>query len=541
MVHSVTAHYVSDRFLLLFKRLNAFSILSLLLTVISAVSVFYCLNQLRLASEHRLQSYTLSEELRHSSDQLTMMARAYAATENKAFKHYFDQVLAIRNGSQARPAFYHRVYWDFKMPGVKNIYGNLNAQLIKGELVAFDQMLAELELTKEEKRFLSAAKLESDSLTQLENKAFQLIQIGKGPQASDLLYSDEYFSAKANIMANINEFHRELESRSESQVDLWLEAVYMAALLFIISILILLALLVYKSYIRSRLDGSILEMLNEEVSNKTTELSHNNDMLKTAIDDLTLAQEKLIESEKMSLLGGLVAGVAHEINTPIGVGITAISSQKEEVARLQAMFDQGAMNKSDFKDFIEHLKASNDVTMSNLYRIVDLITVFKKLSVEQDLDEKIPIELHKYIEDIIDSIRSSFKHETLIIENQVDSELSFISYPGAIAQILTNLLKNCDLHAFINDNPYNDSNRVKIAAEKHAGSLVIIVSDNGQGMPKEVVEKIFDPFYSYHKQAHGTGLGMNIVYTLVTQKLLGKIECESGEGQGTRIKIEFPI
>lgn len=537
MVHAVTAHYVSDRFLLLFKRLNGISIAILLLTVLSAVAVFYCLNQLRLASEHRLQSYTLSEELRQSSDQLTMLARAYAITQNPLFKQYFDQVLAIRNGAQARPIFYHRVYWDFKMPGVKDKYDKLNSHYLEGEFIAFDQLLASLELTKQEKRFLSAAKLESDSLTRLENSAFDLIGKDQGRMASELLYSNEYFSAKANIMANINEFHRALEERSENQVEHWLEAVYLAALVFIISIIALLLLLIYKSYIRTRLDGSILDMLNEEVSNKTAELSHNNDMLKTAINDLKLAQEKLIESEKMSLLGGLVAGVAHEINTPVGVGITAISSQKEEVKRLQGKLEQGEMKKADLEDFIEHLNLSNDMTMNNLYRIVDLITVFKKLSIDQNLDDKIPIELHKYIDDIVQSIRSSFKHESLVIDNQVSETLRIISYPGAIAQIITSILRNCDLHAF----EKKVLGSVEIYAEKLSDSIRLIVTDNGQGMPSEVVDKIFDPFYSYHKQIESTGLGMNIVYTLVTQKLLGRIDCESKEEQGTRIIIEFPV
>lgn len=103
MVHKVTAHYISDRFLLLFKRLNAFSFLALLITATSALFVFYSLNQLRLASEHRLQSYTLSEELRLSSDQLTKMARAYAVTGDLQFKNYFNEVLAIRSGELVRP------------------------------------------------------------------------------------------------------------------------------------------------------------------------------------------------------------------------------------------------------------------------------------------------------------------------------------------------------------------------------------------------------------------------------------------------------
>ncbi len=537
MVHSVTARYVSDRFLLLFKRLNAISILLLLITLVSSVSVFYSLNQLRLASEHRLQSYTLSNELRLSSDQLTMMARAYASTGNIEFKDFFDQILAIRNGQQSRPVYYHRVYWDFKLPGVKGNYDHLNSQYVEGNAIAFEQLLADLKLTKEEKQFLSAAKLESDSLTRLENLAFQYIAQGNASKGQEILYSSDYFSAKANIMANINEFHRALEQRTEIQLELWLKTVYLVAIVFVISIVILLSLLLYKSYIRSRLDGSILDMLNEEVEKKTHELSHNNDMLKTAINDLKKAQNQLIESEKMSLLGGLVAGVAHEINTPVGVGITAISSQKEELKRLQELFQQGSMTKSDFQQFIDYLHSANEMVMSNLYRIVDLISVFKKLSIEQDLDEKIPIELHKYVDDIVDSIRSGFKHRNLAIVNNVDPELNFESYPGAIAQIVSNIIRNSDLHGVVSES----QGKVEIDAVVESGELLLTITDNGQGMPESVVKKIFDPFYTHHRKGHSTGLGMNIVYTLVTQKLSGQVTCISEEDKGTKVVVRFPV
>ncbi len=549
MVHSVTAHYISDRFLLLFKRLNALSLLTVLITLSSSISVFYSLNQLRLASEHRLQSYTLSEELRLSSDQLTMMARAYAATSNVLFKQYFNQILAIRDGKKVRPPNYHRIYWDFLMPGLElekinhleeleegSIKGSL-VDTIRGQKVAFDKLLSDLELTLQEQRFLSAAKLESDALTQLENEAFDLVLNGQNSKATEILYSSEYFIAKANIMRNINEFYLLLEQRSHLKVSSWLSSVYVATFVFILSIIILLSLLIYKSFIRTRLDGSILDMLNEEVDQKTSELSNNNIMLKDAITELKSAQKHLLESEKMSLLGGLVSGVAHEINTPVGVCITASSSQKEDLKEVQGLFENEKMTKQLFQEHIQRSNSMIDITMTNLYRIVDLISLFKKLAVDQELDEVVPIDVKKFVDDIIDTLKPGFKHKMLKVVNEVDGQLKINSYPGAIAQIIGNIIKNSDRHGF-ESKPVGE---IRIRADKFGQRLHLTLSDNGQGMPEEAVEKIFDPFYSYHRETQGTGLGMNIVHTIVLQKLLGEIHCASIEGQGTRIDIDFPV
>lgn len=532
MVHKVTAHYISDRFLLLFKRLNAFSFLALLITATSALFVFYSLNQLRLASEHRLQSYTLSEELRSSSDQLTKMARAYAVTGNAQFKDYFYEVLAIRSGERARPKNYHRVYWDFRMPGVERV------EEVEGRArIAFDQLLHQLSLTKQERWYLAAAKLESDALTVLENTAFDKVAKGDNAAATDILYSKVYFKAKAKIMQNINEFHILLENRSETQVSTWLSAVYSATFIFILSVIILLALLVYKSFIRSQLDGSILTMLNEEVDEKTAELSKNNDMLKDAIVELKSTQKQLIEAEKMSLLGRLVTGVAHEINTPVGVSITAISSQKEDLKILNDMFISDEVTKQYFQDFIARSTDTIDITMNSLYRVVDLVKVFKKLAVDQNLDDEIPIVLRKDVDDVIDALIPSLKNKDLKIINKVEVDLEFISYAGAIAQVLTNIIRNCDQHAF-ETQPVGE---VVIHAELKDNNLRLTITDNGQGMPEQAIKKIFDPFFSYHKKVGGTGLGMNIVYAIVTQKLNGDIHCSAQEGEGTQVMINFPV
>ncbi len=190
--------------------------------------------------------------------------------------------------------------------------------------------------------------------------------------------------------------------------------------------------------------------------------------------------------------------------------------------------------------FQEHIQRSNsmiDITMTNLYRIVDLISLFKKLAVDQELDEVVPIDVKKFVDDIIDTLKPGFKHKMLKVVNEVDGQLKINSYPGAIAQIIGNIIKNSDRHGF-ESKPVGE---IRIRADKFGHRLHLTLSDNGQGMPEEAVEKIFDPFYSYHRETQGTGLGMNIVHTIVLQKLLGEIHCASIEGQGTRIDIDFPV
>ncbi|WP_273428790.1 sensor histidine kinase [Chitinibacter tainanensis] len=259
-----------------------------------------------------------------------------------------------------------------------------------------------------------------------------------------------------------------------------------------------------------------------------------------ALRQLQEAQKNLVQSEKMASLGSLVAGIAHEINTPVGVILTSASVLRDESVKFRQMIEDGQVKKSDVLSYGETAEQSSSLILSNATRAADLIQSFKRVAVDQTSEVKRDFELKAYLNEILLSLRPLTKHAAVQIVIDCPDEIKIDSYPGAFSQILTNLLQNALLHAFGPNNETGRQNTITIAAHEEAGETVLNFSDNGQGIAANIIDKVFDPFFTTKRANGGSGLGLNIVFNLVTQTLGGTIKVFSDLGLGTRFEMRIP-
>ncbi|TAE70607.1 MAG: hypothetical protein EAZ85_11685 [Bacteroidetes bacterium] len=251
---------------------------------------------------------------------------------------------------------------------------------------------------------------------------------------------------------------------------------------------------------------------------------------------LNAAQQQLIESEKMAALGNLVAGVAHEINTPVGICVTAASRLDSKTKELNNLMESGQMKKKDLSDFIATSQEGMKILLTNLQRAADLVQGFKRVAVEQSIETKRTFELKKYLEETIMSLRPELKNKPYQIELDLE-DIQINSFAGGFSQILTNLIMNSIIHGFKG----RENGIIKIETKQKNKSVIFVYSDNGNGMTPEVQAKIYEPFFTTNRENGGSGLGMNIVYNLAVQKLGGKLTLESEENKGVRFTFEIPL
>lgn len=291
--------------------------------------------------------------------------------------------------------------------------------------------------------------------------------------------------------------------------------------------------------------NTIKEELERKVEERTSELiavneeiTAMNDELLNTLDNLKFTQNKLIESEKMASIGSLVAGMAHEVSTPVGIVLTSVTYLEKELEELESTFESGQMTKLDMKEFIDEAKEISDMNVRNLVRVDDLLRSFKQITSDQFADEVRAFHVKKYFDEIIMSMNSVIKNCNCNVRIECDDALKIVSNPGIFAQIVTNFIVNSINHAFIND----DVGNINIKFEKLDDTYQLTYTDDGIGMEKDIIDKIFDPFFTTKRgNRGGTGLGLHIVYNIVTQNLKGEISCESSPGNGVSLVINFPI
>ncbi len=274
-----------------------------------------------------------------------------------------------------------------------------------------------------------------------------------------------------------------------------------------------------------------LATLFQENEQKTQELSD-------ALTDLKGAQKQLVESEKMAALGSLVAGVAHEIKTPVGNAFTAVTTLRERTKELTTLFEQNQVKRGDFKQFLQDTDEGAKMAQTNIEQAAELIKNFKQVAVDQTSEAKRRFNLKTYLEDeVILSVKPQLKHTPHVLEVVCTENIELDSYPGAFLQIITNFVNNSLMHAFTAEQP----GHILITAYVEDHTCILTYRDNGKGMPPEVLEKIFEPFFTTNRMGGGTGLGMHIIYNLVNQKLGGKINCHSEIGKGVEFVVKLPV
>jgi signal transduction histidine kinase len=268
------------------------------------------------------------------------------------------------------------------------------------------------------------------------------------------------------------------------------------------------------------------------------ELRASKERAESALLELNAAQQNLIDAERLAALGGLVAGVAHEVNNPIGISLTVASSFARRADMFEAeLRSQAPLRRSQLEDFVRTSRDAAQQLVANLYRAGELIQSFKQVAVDRSHAERRQFSLSEATDQIIASLRPVLKKAPISLSVEVPAGLMIDGYPGSYGQILTNLFLNATNHAF----PDGRAGTISISAKPRGSDDVeIIFADNGRGMTPDVQRQAFDPFFTTRRNEGGTGLGLHIVYNLVTQQLGGRMMLESRLGQGTTFRIIMP-
>jgi signal transduction histidine kinase len=257
-----------------------------------------------------------------------------------------------------------------------------------------------------------------------------------------------------------------------------------------------------------------------------------------ALRELQDAQRSLIEAEKFAALGGLVAGVAHEVNNPVGISLTVASSFARRCAQFSDEIRDGAVRRSKLEEFIAGSHEAAKQLVTNLNRAADLIQSFKQVAVDRSDAERRVFNLREATEQMMVSLRPALKHSLVWLSVDVPEEISLKSYPGPYGQVLTNLVLNALSHAF----PDKRAGTLRLSARKLGTDQVEIeFADDGVGMSEDVQRRAFEPFFTTRRNRGGTGLGLHIVYNLVTRRLGGSLRLESQPGHGTMFRIRLPM
>lgn len=282
-----------------------------------------------------------------------------------------------------------------------------------------------------------------------------------------------------------------------------------------------------------------IELMNKELEERviirTNELYDANLELETTLNNLEETQEQLIESEKLASLGNLVTGLAHEINTPLGVVLTIITYLQDLSEKILDKLNDGTLRKSEFVNYLEKSQDSEKLIYDNINRANELVSSFKLVSSDQSSIETRKINLYEYIENIITTLNPQLKRFKILVHLDGDKDIEILTVPLSIYQTIVNIVINSKIHGYD-----NDEGDIYIHIIKLANSVNVTIEDHGKGIDKDNIKKIFEPFYTTTRGSGGTGLGLNIAYNTIKQNLKGKITCESTLGKGTKFIIELP-
>jgi signal transduction histidine kinase len=256
-----------------------------------------------------------------------------------------------------------------------------------------------------------------------------------------------------------------------------------------------------------------------------------------ALAELRSTQRSLIEAEKLAALGGLVAGVAHEVNNPVGVSLTVASSLARRVELFAKEIEDGTVRRSKFEEFLAFNRESAQLLVTNLLRAGELIQSFKQVAVDRSVADRRNFDLCEATRQIVTSLRPVLKQAPIALTLDCDEGILMNSYPGPYGQVITNLFLNAVTHAF----PKGRAGTVTITARARDDHEVeVVVADDGVGMTAEVRRQAFDPFFTTRRSEGGTGLGLHIIHTLVTQRLGGQLILNSEAGRGTTFRLILP-
>ena len=286
---------------------------------------------------------------------------------------------------------------------------------------------------------------------------------------------------------------------------------------------------------RQSLESNI-QNLEHHVSARTQELSQSNQQLSATLEQLKLTQGHLIQSEKLAALGSLVAGIAHELNTPIGNGLSVASALTHSCQNFSQVMQTG-MTKSALQAFVADVTEGNEIINRNLNKASELVSGFKQVAMDRTSAQRRSFKLLEFLNDTYLTLTPTFRRTTIKVCIECPEDIELNSYPGPLGQVITNLLNNTLIHAFEPD----ASGLVFIRAHVDNDQVSIRVSDNGMGIAPDHLGKIFDPFFTTKLGKGGNGLGMHIVHNIVSGLLGGSISVQSTLGEGTCFTVLLPL
>lgn len=419
----------------------------------------------------------------------------------------------------------------------------LNADLQRSSKEIVQQRLAMEKLTENEQKQQLALKEKEDKLALILQ---QLLEANKNfrKQTEAVYQKKQAVEAKeqenvqmANLIANnklilqnqqqsISSQKQELKKQDEElavqqQTIVEQKATITITSIFVIIIAIALALVV------------ILFLKNKKTTRKLSE----------ALSHLEETQNRLIQSEKMASLGKLIAGVAHEINTPLGIAVTSTSLIQENTDEIAKKLHDKTLSKNQLQSFIDIINQSSKISNRGLERVIKLMLNFKEVAADQIIEEVREINLAEYIDEIMTTLANELKKHHIHYQYSGDTETRISTIPGGLAQIITNLVNNSIRHGFDSNYDQNELNNcisINLKQSKLDG-VTLTYNDNGKGMDEDTLKQVFDPFFTTKRNKGGTGLGMNIVFNIIERKLFGHIEMQSELGEGVTCIISLPL
>ncbi len=285
------------------------------------------------------------------------------------------------------------------------------------------------------------------------------------------------------------------------------------------------------------------ETLESQIEARTAQLHEQNLALNETLAKLTDTQSQLVQSEKLAALGGLVAGVAHEINTPLGIAVTAASAVELEAKQTAVLFRANTLSRSALTAFVEMAEQGSHLIMKNLHRAAELVRSFKQVAVDQSSEQRREIELEDYVQQVLISLHPALKRTQHTISLVCPKTLTLDTYPGALYQILVNFVMNSLVHGFADVDAGSIEIKCRALTDLDSAGrrqIEICYRDNGCGMSEEVKRQVFDPFFTTRRGQGGSGLGMHITWNLATRLLQGSLRCDSALGAGVLFTLVLP-
>ncbi|MET1257099.1 sensor histidine kinase [Aliikangiella maris] len=289
---------------------------------------------------------------------------------------------------------------------------------------------------------------------------------------------------------------------------------------------------------REALD-EVVNSLTEKVSERTNVYNRTNNELLKVVDCLKETQQSLIQYEKLAALGGLVAGVSHELNTPLGNGLIVATTLQKQTEQLIEILPQG-ITKEELDQYLADFHDGIKLVYISIKRAAELVKSFKQVAVDRTSEKRREFDLREVINETIMTLLPSFKRTKIKISENIAENIQLNSYPGPLSQVLTNLIENARVHAF-NIRDIKTQPKITLTARLEDDWVIIKVTDNGCGIAKSEINRVFEPFYTTTFGKSGTGLGLQIVHNIITGILGGNIELQSEPGQGSTFKIRIPL